>query len=57
VYDVKGSYSVRVASVWDADVTMTGPGITTPLPVAIGRAVLTSTRAYPVVEVRSVLVP
>jgi hypothetical protein len=56
VFDVKGRYTLRVASVWQATVTMTGPGLTSPLPIAIGSAVLTSTRAYPVVEVRSVLV-
>jgi hypothetical protein len=57
VYDVKGTYDLRVGSVWDADVTMTGPGIATPVPVAIGTAVVTTTRAYGVVEVRSTLVP
>ncbi|MCU1426293.1 MAG: hypothetical protein JWL83_293 [Actinomycetia bacterium] len=57
VYDVKGIYQLRVASVWEANVTMTGPGLVTPLPIAIGVAVVTSSRAYPVAEVRSVLVP
>jgi hypothetical protein len=36
---------------------MVGPGLATPVPIAIGRAVLTTTRDYPVVEVRSVLLP
>jgi hypothetical protein len=57
VYDVKGAYAVRVASVWEATVTMTGLGLPVPVPVALGTAVLTSTLDYPVVEVRSVLVP
>jgi hypothetical protein len=57
VYDRKGTYALSVASVWDAQVTMVGPGITTPVPIAIGRAVVTTTRDYPVVEVRSVLLP
>jgi hypothetical protein len=57
LYDVKGTYQLAVASLWDADVTMTGPGFAAPLPVAIGTAVVTTARAYPVVEVRSVLLP
>jgi hypothetical protein len=57
VYERKGEYTVAVGSVWDADVTMTGPGIPTPLPIAIGTAVVSATRDYTVVEVRSVLVP
>jgi hypothetical protein len=57
VYDRKGMYSLSVGSVWDAEVTMVGPGITTPVPISIGRAVVTTTRDYPVVEVRSVLMP
>jgi hypothetical protein len=57
VYDRKGTYALSVASAWDAEVTMVGPGITTPVPIAIGRAVVTTTQDYPVVEVRSVLMP
>jgi hypothetical protein len=57
VYERKGAYTLAVSSVWEAAVTMTGPGIPTPLPIAIGTAVVSSTRDYPVVEVRSVLVP
>jgi hypothetical protein len=57
VYDVKETYAVRVAARWQADVTMTGPGLPAPVPIAIGTAVITSTQDYPVVEVRSVLVP
>jgi hypothetical protein len=57
VYDRKGTYPLAVSSLWEADVTMTGPGLLAPLPIAIGTAVVSSTRDYPVVEVRSVLVP
>jgi hypothetical protein len=57
IYDRKGTYALSVSSLWDADVTMAGPGLAAPVPVAIGRAVLTATRDYPVVEVRSVLTP
>jgi hypothetical protein len=56
VYDVKATYALGVASVWDATVTMTGPGLTAPVPVAIGTAVVGATRNYRVVEVRSTLV-
>jgi hypothetical protein len=57
VYDVKGEYALQVASVWQATVTMTGPGLAAPIPIAIGSAVVTVTQDYPVVEVRSVLLP
>jgi hypothetical protein len=50
-------YELQTASVWEGDVTMTGPGIAAPLPVQIGRAVVTTARDYRVVEVRSVLLP
>ncbi len=57
VYDVKGDHALRVGAVWEATVTMTGPGLPAPVPVAIGSAVVTATRDYGVVEVRSVLLP
>jgi hypothetical protein len=56
VYDVKGAYTISAASVWEAEVTMTGPLLPAPVPVGMGSAVLTSSRDYPVVEVRSALV-
>ncbi len=52
VYETKGTYTVEVAAIWTATVTMTGPGIVarrTP----IGTAWLTVSGDYPVVEVRS----
>jgi hypothetical protein len=57
LYDVKGTYELQAASVWQADVTMTGPGLSTPVPVTIGTAVVSATRSYRVVEVRSTLLP
>jgi hypothetical protein len=55
VYDRKARYTLGVASVWQATVTMTGPGFAAPVPIAIGSAVISATRVYRVVEVRSVL--
>jgi hypothetical protein len=55
-YETKGDYSIRVAALWRGEFVMAGPGITTPLPVDLRTAQLTSTRDYDVVEIRSVLV-
>jgi PKD domain len=55
-YETKGTYTIRVSSVWRGEFVMTGPGITTPLPVDLRTVQLTNTRGYEVVEVRSVLV-
>ncbi len=55
-YETKGQYTIRVATMWRGQFVMTGPGITTPLPVDLRTAQLTNTRAYRVVEIRSVLV-
>ena len=55
-YETKGDYTLRVASLWRGEFVMTGPGLTTPLPVDLRTAQLTSTRPYRVVEIRSVLV-
>ena len=56
----KGAHSLSVASVWQANVTMTaigaGPGGALAVPIDIDTAVLTATVNYPVVEVRSRLV-
>ena len=55
-YETKGEYALGVASLWRGEFVMTGPGITTPLPVDLRTAQLTTTRDYTVVEIRSVLV-
>jgi hypothetical protein len=52
----KGAHSLSVSSVWQATVTMVGPGGAAPVPIDIDLAVLTATVAYPVVEVRTHLV-
>ena len=52
----KGPHTLSVASVWRANVTMVGPGVTGPIPLDINTAVLSATVAYPVVEVRTRLV-
>lgn len=55
-YEVKGTYPLRVSATWTAEVTLAGPGVAA-RPTPIGTAVVTSTREYRVVEVRSVLLP
>ena len=45
-YETKGDYTLRVASLWHGEFVMTGPGITTPLPVDLRTAQLTTTRDY-----------
>jgi hypothetical protein len=52
----KGAHELSVSTVWQATVTMTGPGGAAPVPVELDTAVLTATVDYPVVEVRSRLV-
>jgi len=54
-YETKGSYQIRVAALWRGEFEMTGPAITDPVPVDLRTAQLTSTRDYPVAEIRSVL--
>ncbi len=55
-YETKGPYTLRVTSTWTATFTMTGPGITIPLPIDTGTAHVRTTRDYRVVEIRGVLV-
>jgi hypothetical protein len=52
----KGAHILSVSTVWQATVTMTGPGGAAPVPITLDTAVLTATVDYPVVEVRSYLV-
>jgi hypothetical protein len=54
-YETKGGYRIRVAALWRGEFEMTGPAITDPVPVDLRTAQLTSTRDYPVAEIRSVL--
>lgn len=55
-FSTKGAHTLSVSSVWQATVTMTGPGFAVAIPIDISVAVLTATVDYPVVEVRSRLV-
>jgi hypothetical protein len=55
VYETKGAYALRIAALWRGQFVMSGPGITTPVPVDLRTAQLTTTRSYRVVEIRSVL--
>jgi hypothetical protein len=55
VYETKGAYVLRIAALWRGQFVMTGPGIVTPVPVDLRTAQLTTTRAYRVAEIRSVL--
>ncbi|MDZ4828403.1 MAG: PKD domain-containing protein [Actinomycetota bacterium] len=55
-YETKGPYTLAVTSTWTATFTMTGPGITTPLPIDTGTAHVRTTHNYRVVEIRGVLV-
>ena len=57
VFETKGAHRVTVESEWTATITLTGPGMNTPIPIATGTATLHSSRDYPVVEIRSVLLP
>jgi hypothetical protein len=52
-YEATGTYRLGVATLWSADAVMTGPGLTTPLTIDLGTAVVTNGRDYPVIEIRS----
>jgi hypothetical protein len=56
-FETKGEHAIAVSSVWHAVVSLTGPGITAPVTIDAGSATLTARLDYPVVEVRSVLLP
>ncbi len=57
-FETKGHHTIAIGAVWHATATLTGPDLTAPVVLAdIGTATLTTTRAYPVNEIRSVLQP
>ncbi len=57
-FEKKGKHTVAVSAVWHGVSTLTGPAPLTPLTdLDIGTATITSTRTYPVNEIRSVLQP
>jgi hypothetical protein len=56
-YETVGTYRLGVATLWSADAVMTGPGLANPLTIALGTAVVTNARDYPVTQIRSRLIP
>jgi hypothetical protein len=56
-YETTGTYRLGVATVWTATAVMTGPGLAAPLAIDLGTAIVTNGRDYPVVQIRSRLLP
>ncbi|HEX4490070.1 MAG TPA: hypothetical protein VH914_02600 [Acidimicrobiia bacterium] len=56
-YEHRGTYRLGVATIWTASATMTGPGLGAPITIDLGAALVTNARDYPVVSIRSVLLP
>ncbi len=57
-FETKGNHTVAVSAVWHGVAAITGPDLPGGLPtVDLGNATITSTRTYPVNEIRSVLQP
>jgi hypothetical protein len=55
-FETKGNHTIEIAAVWRGEATLTGPDLIAPIHIDdIGTATLTTTRTYPVHEVRSVL--
>jgi hypothetical protein len=55
-FETKGNHTVAISAVWRGTTTLAGPGLVGTTPgVDIGTATLTTTRTYPVHEIRSVL--
>ncbi|HEX6313038.1 MAG TPA: PKD domain-containing protein [Acidimicrobiia bacterium] len=55
IYERKGTYDVEITATWEAELGLSGPGLPA-RPTPIGAAVLRSSEAYPVQEVRGLLV-
>lgn len=57
-FETKGTHTVAISAIWHGIATLTGPDFPAGLPALdIGEATVTSTRTYPVNEIRSVLQP
>ena len=57
-FETKGIHTVAVSAIWHGVAALTGPDLPNDLPVVdLGTATITSTRTYPVNEIRSVLQP
>jgi hypothetical protein len=57
-FETKGDHTVAVSAIWRGTAALAGPGLPAALPALdLGTATITSTRTYPVNEIRSVLQP
>jgi hypothetical protein len=56
-YEKTGTYRLGVATLWSADAVITGFSLTTPVTIDLGTAVVTNGRDYPVIQIRSRLLP
>ncbi|HYL52934.1 MAG TPA: hypothetical protein VEZ15_13250 [Acidimicrobiia bacterium] len=57
-FETKGRHTIAIGAVWHATATLTGPDLIAPVVLPdIGTATITTTRTYPVHEVRAVLQP
>ncbi|HEV7525767.1 MAG TPA: hypothetical protein VGP92_12430 [Acidimicrobiia bacterium] len=57
-FETKGNHTIAVSAFWHGVAAITGPGLPNGLPtIDLGSATITSTRVYPVNEIRSVLQP
>jgi hypothetical protein len=57
-FETKGPHTIAIGAVWHGTATLTGPDLNAPVVLPdIGTATLTTTRTYPVNEIRSVLQP
>jgi len=55
-FETKGRHTIAIGAVWHATATLTGPDLIAPVVLPdIGTATITTTRTYPVNEVRAVL--
>jgi hypothetical protein len=57
-FETKGTHTIAISAIWRGTTVLAGPGLPGALPVVdLGAATITSTRTYPVTEIRSVLQP
>jgi hypothetical protein len=57
-FERKGTHTIAISAVWHGTGVLAGPGLRVPAPtIDFGTATITSTRTYPVTEIRSVLQP
>lgn len=54
-FETKGNHTIAISTIWHGTSTITGPDIAPIIDLDIGTATITSTRTYPVHEIRSVL--